>query len=118
MNRKFRIILSIGLFVLMQWTVCAASVVGVFDSRTDVNARGVAGMVVLGTPSGATGTSWNSTAYADGWRSVSSEGCSTNLLVLNGCDLRGGRMTANATWDAAKCSRPSELSVAFAKATS
>jgi len=79
----------------------SVSVTGV-DARMYGNARIVSGSVSLGTPSGGEAVTWNSTEFADGWQTVTSEGSSTNLLVLNGCCLRGGRLASDATWSASE----------------
>jgi len=87
---------------LAAFSLSAVTVSGVVDTRTEVAASAVAGKVALGTPSGAIGASWNSTSVADGWRSVTTEGVTTNLLVLNSCRLRGGRLSADESWSNAE----------------
>ena len=70
------------------------------DARTTAGARIATGVETRGSADGATATAWDTTALADGWTTVSSGGVSTNVLVLNGPAVVGGRMSASETWDA------------------
>ncbi len=58
------------------------------------------GVERLGSVDGSSVTAWDTTELADGWATVSSCGVSTNVLVLNGLAVEGGRLAANATWSA------------------
>ncbi len=72
------------------------------DARTTAGARIATGVETRGSADGAAATAWDTTALADGWTTVSSGGVSTNVLVLNGPAVVGGRMSASETWDAGR----------------
>jgi len=72
------------------------------DTRVSNQSCVVADLVVIGSPSGKSTTEWNTKLLSDGWEVVTSEGCSTNLLVLNECEIRGGRLTSSETWGSEK----------------
>lgn len=58
------------------------------------------GVERLGSVDGSSVVAWDTTELADGWATVSSCGVSTNVLVLNGLAVEGGRLAADVTWSA------------------
>ena len=64
----------------------------------------VTGTETKGTPDGSSSASWDTTALADGWQSVSDGGETANVLVRNGSSVavEGGRLSASTTWDSSK----------------
>ena len=88
------------LFVMGMGGVFASAATLRVDARTMVGARIATGVETRGSADGAAATAWDTTALADGWTTVSSGGVSTNVLVLNGPAVVGGRMSASETWDA------------------
>ena len=70
--------------------------------RADVReiAQIATGVERLGSADGTSVTAWDTTALADGWTTPSSGGVSTNVLVLNGPSVVGGRLSQSETWDA------------------
>ena len=71
--------------------------------RADVRqcAQIATGVEALGSADGSTVTPWDTTALADGGTNMVSGGVSTNVLVLNGASVVGGRLSTNETWGAA-----------------
>lgn len=71
--------------------------------RADVRqcAQIATGVEALGSADGSAVTPWDTTALADGWTPRVSGGISTNVLVLNGASVVGGRLSTNETWGAA-----------------
>ena len=78
---------------------CAAASVPL-DMRSSYGGRLVSGMVAVGSPTGAAATAWDTTAAADGWQKVSSEGEETDVCVLNDDKvlIEEGRLQASVTW--------------------
>ena len=70
------------------------------DVRTTAGARIAAGVETRGSADGATAAAWDTTTLADGWTTLASGGVSTNVLVLNGPAVEGGRLASDATWSA------------------
>ena len=58
------------------------------------------GVELRGELDGSAVTEWNTLLVEDGWTTLSSGGMSADVLVLNTPAVEGGRLTANATWDA------------------
>ncbi len=72
------------------------------DVRETPGAFVATGVERLGAADGASVTAWNTTALTDGWTTLTRGGASTNVLVLNGPEVVGGRLPANAAWDASR----------------
>ena len=80
--------------LLLACTAMDASAMTTATFRADVReiaplATGVEG---LGSADGTSVTAWDTTQLADGWTTLTIGGVSTNVLVLNGPSVVGGRM--------------------------
>ncbi|MBP5544652.1 MAG: chitobiase/beta-hexosaminidase C-terminal domain-containing protein [Kiritimatiellae bacterium] len=72
------------------------------DVRESAGALVATGVEGLGSADGSSVTAWDTTQLDDGWTTLSSDGVTTNVIVLNGPSVVGCRMSSNETWSAGR----------------
>ena len=70
------------------------------DLRSSSAARLATGIELRGSPDGGTAVPWDTASAADGWTNIVSGTSKTNVLVLNGPAVEGGRLSEDTVWGA------------------